>query len=124
MAKKNGQRVGYILAILTDYLARIANGVDEGGWPTTSEHSKAPSLGPLERPLIGGIKSDIPNYLTKIIDARSVEREFLAPGRVKDVAKGRSDSTQALHTLLRRPNEGLSEITTFLARERWILGDH
>jgi hypothetical protein len=108
MPYPKGQWVRVVLAILADYLAGIADCIDDGGYPTTPEHSYAVSTCPKETPLIARIFSDESNYLTTSIDAGAIEPELLAPVRVNLVAKRRSDTTQALHTVPRCPNEGLS----------------
>ena len=101
-----------IVAILADYLAGIANSVDEGGWPTTPECSHAVSTCPKESPLIkAGVNCGVSNYLTETIDTRGIELNItpveILPARVD------GESTQALHAVDPSPNKGLSEIAVF-----------
>src|ERR1700735_224737 len=95
-------------AVLAHYLASIADSIDYRWVKATPVYSHPRSTGPKKTILISRKNVGIFNYLTKIIDPRAVERH-LAP--VGGVSCEFADRTQAPHTVLWCPNEGLSEIT-------------
>src|SRR5208282_3938125 len=99
MPKKNGQRERAVLAVLADDLAGNANSIDEGRCPTTPEQSHATSSCPSETPrIVDVISSAVSNYLTKIIDARGIERNIARENRPRAKNRVRWWGTQTLHT--------------------------